>query len=81
MFTVGVRGHLLATKHAISLLAGRAGVIVSTQERLGDDQHFGQNIVVDSAAKRCNGWSGTSPENSMTSRSPRYSSISAGSGP
>jgi NAD(P)-dependent dehydrogenase (short-subunit alcohol dehydrogenase family) len=50
MFTVGVRGHLLATKHAIPLLAGQAGVIVSTQERPGNDQHFGQNIVVDSAA-------------------------------
>ncbi len=50
MFTVGVRGHLLATKYAIPLLAKEAGIVVSTQERPGDDEHFGHNIVVDAAA-------------------------------
>ncbi len=50
MFTVGVRGHLLATQHAIPLLAERGGVIVSTQERPGDEERFGHNVVVDSAA-------------------------------
>ena len=50
MFTVGVRGHLLATKHAIPLMADRPGVIVSMQERPGDEDHFGHNVVVDTAA-------------------------------
>lgn len=50
MFTVGVRGHLLAAKYAIPLMVEQEGVIVSTQERPGDDHHFGHNIVVDSAA-------------------------------
>lgn len=50
MFGVGVRGHLLATKYAIPLMVDRGGLIVSTQERPGDDEHFGDNIMVDSAA-------------------------------
>ena len=50
MFGVGVRGHLLATKHAVPLMADGGGLIISTQERPGDEGHFGDNIVVDTAA-------------------------------
>lgn len=52
MFGVGVRSHFIVARRAIPLMlkSGR-GLIVLTQERPGDDQHFGQNLVVDVAAK------------------------------
>ena len=51
MFGVALRSHFLATKHALPvMLAQRRGLIVFTQERPGDHQHFGQNLVVDVAA-------------------------------
>jgi NAD(P)-dependent dehydrogenase (short-subunit alcohol dehydrogenase family) len=51
MFGVGVRGHFVAIRLALPLmLAQNRGLIVSTQERPGDDHHFGQNMVVDTAA-------------------------------
>jgi NAD(P)-dependent dehydrogenase (short-subunit alcohol dehydrogenase family) len=51
MFGVGVRAHFLTTRYALPLLLARPrSLIVSTQERPGDAEHFGQNIVVDSAA-------------------------------
>jgi len=51
MFGVGVRAQFLTARYAIPLLlASPRSLIVSTQERPGDAEHFGQNIVVDSAA-------------------------------
>jgi hypothetical protein len=51
MFGVGVRGHFLTVRFGLPLMLGRGqALVVSTQERPGDEQHFGQNVVVDSAA-------------------------------
>jgi NAD(P)-dependent dehydrogenase (short-subunit alcohol dehydrogenase family) len=51
MFRVGVRGHFLTTRCALPLMLPRPrALIISTQERPGDADHFGQNIVVDAAA-------------------------------
>jgi NAD(P)-dependent dehydrogenase (short-subunit alcohol dehydrogenase family) len=51
MFGVGVRGHFLTTRYALPLMLTRPrGLVVSTQERPGDSEQFGQNIVVDCAA-------------------------------
>jgi dehydrogenase/reductase SDR family protein 1 len=51
MFGVGVRSQFVTSRMALPLmLRNHQGVIVSTQERPGDDDHFGQNIVVDAAS-------------------------------
>jgi NAD(P)-dependent dehydrogenase (short-subunit alcohol dehydrogenase family) len=51
MFGVGVRSLFVAGKQALPLMVRqRRGLFVATQERPGDDRHFGQNIVVDAAA-------------------------------
>jgi NAD(P)-dependent dehydrogenase (short-subunit alcohol dehydrogenase family) len=51
MFGVGVRSHFVTTRGALPLLLeGERGLVVSTQERPGNDDRFGQNIVVDTAA-------------------------------
>jgi NAD(P)-dependent dehydrogenase (short-subunit alcohol dehydrogenase family) len=50
MFGVGVRSLFLTTRYAIPLMLVRTrSLIVCTQERPGDREHFGQNIVIDSA--------------------------------
>jgi NAD(P)-dependent dehydrogenase (short-subunit alcohol dehydrogenase family) len=51
MFGVGVRSHFIATRLALPLMLRRhRGLVVLTQERPGDDRHFGQNLIVDVAA-------------------------------
>ena len=51
MFGVGVRSLFVTSKEALPLMVRhRRGLIVATQERPGDEQRFGQNIVVDGAA-------------------------------
>lgn len=50
MFGIAARALFLAAKHAAPLLVQREGLIVATQERPGDAEHFADNIVVDAAA-------------------------------
>jgi NAD(P)-dependent dehydrogenase (short-subunit alcohol dehydrogenase family) len=51
MFGVGVRSLFVTGKHVLRLMVRRGrGLIVATQERPGDEDHFGQNVVVDAAA-------------------------------
>jgi NAD(P)-dependent dehydrogenase (short-subunit alcohol dehydrogenase family) len=51
MFGVGVRSLFVTSRNALPLMIRRQrGLVVATQERPGDDQHFGQNVVVDVAA-------------------------------
>jgi hypothetical protein len=57
MFGAGVRSHLIANKGALPLMLRRQhGLIVLTQERPGDTERFGQNIVVDRASAATVGW-------------------------
>jgi NAD(P)-dependent dehydrogenase (short-subunit alcohol dehydrogenase family) len=51
MFGVGVRSLFVTSKEALPLMVRQQhGLLVATQERPGDEQRFGQNIVVDVAA-------------------------------
>jgi NAD(P)-dependent dehydrogenase (short-subunit alcohol dehydrogenase family) len=51
MVGVGVRSLFVASKTVLPLMMReQRGLIVATQERPGDEHHFGQNVVVDVAA-------------------------------
>jgi len=50
MVGVGLRSLFLAVRHALALMSPQGGPVIATQERPGDADRFGDNIVVDAAA-------------------------------